>query len=186
MTGMRTLNDGNVLDFDGTAFLERAEAEPASGDVAFHMALVIDSTANAFEAVLAVDATNDFQIDANDADPMANFTFQGFTPGSLVALSVAAGGNTVRNSVSTWRKRPLAKLDILVTSAPVITAPAAIWLEAIGLSGFDVSSPGPGETYDPTFHEITYVWTIQGSPLADYTAPQNMIPSWNNPYVCYG
>lgn len=117
---------------------------------------------------------------------MAKFTFQGFTTGSQVALLAAQGGSTAQNSVATWGQGALAELNIEVTSAPVITAPAAIWLEATELSGFDVSSPTNGETYDPTFHEITYVWTIQGSPLADYTAPQNMVPSWNNPNVTYG
>lgn len=117
---------------------------------------------------------------------MAQFTFQGFTTGSQVALSALQGGNSAQNSVSTWGQGSLAELDILVTSAPVITAPAAIWLEAIGLSGFDVSGPAPGAVYDPTFHEITYVWTIRDAPLAAYTAPQNMIPVWNNPNVTYG
>lgn len=65
-TGTRVLNGTNVLDFDGARFMECAETLPASGDVAFHMVLVIDGTANAFEAILAVDATNDFQIDANN------------------------------------------------------------------------------------------------------------------------
>ncbi len=80
----------------------------------------------------------------------------------------------------------MAELDILVTSAPVITAPAAVWLEAIDLSGFDVGGPGPGEIYDPSFHEITYIWTVQGAPLAPYNAPENMVPGWNNPNVTYG
>ena len=64
-TNNRTLNGSNVLDFDGGAFMERAETVPGSGDIAFHMALAIDSTASAFEAILALDAANDFQIDAN-------------------------------------------------------------------------------------------------------------------------
>lgn len=67
VTGVRTLNALNVLDFDGVRFMERAETLPASGDVAFHMVLAIDATGNAFEAILAVDAANDFQIDANSA-----------------------------------------------------------------------------------------------------------------------
>ena len=66
-TGTRTLNGSNVLDFDGAAFLERAETVPASGNIAFHMALAVDSTASDFEALLALDATNDFQIDANSS-----------------------------------------------------------------------------------------------------------------------
>jgi hypothetical protein len=117
---------------------------------------------------------------------MANFTFRGFTTGSLVALSAAQGGNTAQNSVSTWGQGSLAEISIDVTSTPVKTAPAPIWLEAVDLAGFAVSGPGAGEVYDPTFHEITYIWTIQGAPLSDYVAPQNMVPSWNNPNVTYG
>lgn len=72
VTGTRVLNGGNVLDFGGAAFLTRALAVPVSGDIAIHMALVIDSTANAFEAVLALDgAANDFQIDANSSTGFA-------------------------------------------------------------------------------------------------------------------
>ena len=66
-TGVRTLNGLNVIDFDGGDFLDQDIALPGSGDVAFHMVLEIDSTANEFEAVLAVDAVNDFQIDAGNA-----------------------------------------------------------------------------------------------------------------------
>lgn len=118
---------------------------------------------------------------------MPSFTFQGFTAGSQVAISAAQGGTTAENSVATWGQGSMADLDILVSSAPIITAPAAIWLEAIGLTGFDVASgPGPGETYDPSFHEITYVWTLQGAPLAPYAAPQNMVVGWNDPNVTYG
>ena len=63
----RSLNGHNVLDFDGGDFLERATTLPGSGDVAFHMAVEIDSTASAFEALLSVEATNDFQIDSANA-----------------------------------------------------------------------------------------------------------------------
>lgn len=67
-TDNRTLNGQNVLNFDGTQFMERLDGFPSSGNTAFHMALVIDSISNAFEAVLAIDAANnDFQIDAEGA-----------------------------------------------------------------------------------------------------------------------
>lgn len=66
-TGVRSLAGQNVIDFDGSQFLERAETLPGSGDVAFHMALINDSTTSAFEALLAVEAVNDFQIDAGTA-----------------------------------------------------------------------------------------------------------------------
>jgi len=67
VTGARSLNGLNVIDFDGGDYLAATLALPASGDVAFHMALVIDATANLYEAVLSADAANDFQIDANNA-----------------------------------------------------------------------------------------------------------------------
>ena len=66
-TGIRQINGLNVLDFDGSAFLEVTRPFTASGNVAFHMVLAVDGTSNAFEAALAVDGANDFQIDANSA-----------------------------------------------------------------------------------------------------------------------
>lgn len=63
-TGVRMLNGLNVIDFDGGDFLDQAITLPVSGDLALHMVLAIDSTANEFEAILAVDAANDFQVDA--------------------------------------------------------------------------------------------------------------------------
>ena len=64
-TGGRSINGLNVIDFDGSQFLERTESLPASGDVAFHMVLSIDAVSSAFAAILAIEAVNDFQLDAN-------------------------------------------------------------------------------------------------------------------------
>ncbi len=66
VTGSRSLNGQNVIDFGGSTYLAGPLSLPASGDVAFHMALELDSISNIFQALLAVDATNDFQIDANN------------------------------------------------------------------------------------------------------------------------
>ena len=64
-TGTRLLNGRNVIDFDGNRYMQDlARNLPASGNVAFHMALVLDSVTNAYEALFSVDATNDFQLDA--------------------------------------------------------------------------------------------------------------------------
>ncbi|MEO0929353.1 MAG: Ig-like domain-containing protein [Pseudomonadota bacterium] len=63
-TGIRTIGGLNVLDFDGTKGMDTSRLFPASGDVAFHMVVEVDSIANAFEAILSVNATNDFQLDA--------------------------------------------------------------------------------------------------------------------------
>ena len=119
---------------------------------------------------------------------MPAFTFNGFSLGSSVSISALQSGNNAANSVSSWGQgSAMAEIDILVTTAPNLVAPAAVWLEAIGISGFDVSGgPAPGETYDPSFHEITYVWTIEGAPLPPYAAPQNMVSGWNNANIAYG
>lgn len=64
VTGTRSLNGLNLLDFDGTTFLEATRSLPADGDVAFHMAVVIDTQDDLFDSLLSVNATNDFQLDA--------------------------------------------------------------------------------------------------------------------------
>lgn len=118
---------------------------------------------------------------------MPSFTFQGFSTGDQVGLSILQSSNSIAKSVDTWGQGSLASLNILITTAPIVTAPAPVWVEAIELSGFDVpGGAGPNEVYDPSFHEITYIWTVQGAPLAPYTAPENMVSGWNNPNVAYG
>ena len=86
-TGTRSLNDRNVLDFDGSHYFERAMTLPGSGDVAFHMVVEIDGTASAFEALLSVEATNDFQVDAN-----SNTTFDGRLNLTGVGSSILLSG----------------------------------------------------------------------------------------------
>lgn len=81
-TGLRTINGLNALDFDGSQFLERAETVPISGNIAFHMLVEIDSTTSAFEALLAIDATNDFQVDARtDTQFDGRLNMAGIGPG---------------------------------------------------------------------------------------------------------
>lgn len=71
-TGSRMLNNLNVIDCFGGGYLEASRSLPASGDMSFHMVLIVDGISNAYEAVLAVEATNDFQIDAD-----STFQFDG-------------------------------------------------------------------------------------------------------------
>lgn len=85
-TGVRTLAGRNVLDFDGGDHLEQAISLPASGNMAFHMVLEIDTTTNAFEAMLAVDATNDFQIDSNN-DTQFDGRFNAAGIGTTIGLT---------------------------------------------------------------------------------------------------
>lgn len=88
ITGQRQINGLNVLDFDGAAFLEATRAFPASGNLAFHMVLAVDSTSNAFEAALAVDSANDFQIDANST---AQFDGRFNAAGIATSFSMTGG-----------------------------------------------------------------------------------------------
>lgn len=64
VTGTRTQNGLNVLDFDGGDFLERSVNLPASGDVAVHIALILDGHTSQYAAAFALNAANDMQIDA--------------------------------------------------------------------------------------------------------------------------
>lgn len=118
---------------------------------------------------------------------MPSFTFSGFPLGSSVQLAADQGGATATGSVSTWGQNTLASIGINTISTTAPVAPAGIWFEAVNLSGFNVNGgPAPGEIYDPSAHEITYVWTIRNAPLAPYQAPENMVTGWNNPNLAYG
>ena len=119
---------------------------------------------------------------------MPVFTFSGFPLGSSVALSTAQGGVFASGSVSTWGQNSMASAGIQTTTqSPVVTAPAPVWFEANNLSGFNVDDgPPQGENYDPSFHEITYVWKILGAPLLPWSKVSNLVNGWNNPNVAYG
>lgn len=117
---------------------------------------------------------------------MPEFTFQGLQTGTTVAISAIQGADSASNSVSSWGQG-LATVEILAVSAPIMTAPAGLWLEAVNLSGFAANGgPGPGEIYDPSAHEITFVWTVRGAPLSAFQAPQNMVTAWRNANLAYG
>ncbi len=63
----------------------------------------------------------------------------------------------------------------------------AVVLEATGHSGFTGLTTAPvGTVYDPEYHEITHIWTVNGSPLSNFTAPTALVTGWNNPNVAYG
>lgn len=118
---------------------------------------------------------------------MPSFAFSGFTAGSIVALSAAQLGNNVSNSVTSWGQGSMAQVDILTVQMDDVVAPAGIWFEADNLRDFAVDGePAAGKFYDPSFHEITFIWSVRGAPIAQYTAPQNMVDGWNNPNLAYG
>ena len=118
---------------------------------------------------------------------MPEFTFKGFTTGSSVALSAAQGVNTASRSTSSWGLASVGNLNIATYAPPSMAAPAGVWFEATDVSGFVVpSQPELSEIYDPSYHEITYIWTVRGAPLAPFDAPDNMVSEWNDPNVAYG
>ncbi len=85
-TGVRTLGGLNVIDFDGGDHLQQTITLPTGGDMAFHMVLEIDVVESAFGAILAVEATNDFQIDANN-DTAFDGRFNAAGIGTTVGLT---------------------------------------------------------------------------------------------------
>ena len=112
-----------------------------------------------------------------------------FTPASGAitgtgALTPTMPFTTASGSVTTpgsWTETGGATIS--TTTMGTITAPAPVWFEATSLTGFDTASGSP---YDPQAIDIVYVWTVQGSPIPAFTAPQNMVTGWNNPNVMYG
>lgn len=110
---------------------------------------------------------------------------EGFTAGSSVTILTDQGTVSAANSIASWGGS-LAGIGIETRGAGVSVAPAAFWLKAVNASGFALSAPPPGTAYDPAFHEITYIWTVRGRPLAPFTAPQNLVSGWNDPNVMYG
>lgn len=118
---------------------------------------------------------------------MSTFTFKGFTTGSAVALAAAQGAVGETASVPSWGQGASGNVEIQTIAPTSLAAPSAVWFEAINTSGFNVADgPAPGETYDPSFHEITYIWTVRGKPLTAFTAPENMVDGWNDPNLAYG
>ena len=119
---------------------------------------------------------------------MSDFTFSGFPVGSSVSVLVSRGAENSSSSVATWGQgsTSLGTIDIELTTNGTLVAPAAIWLRAVNPSGFNVGEPTGGEAYDPSYHDITYIWTVRGQPLDPFAAPQNMVEGWNNPNIMYG
>ncbi len=64
-SGTRSINGLNVVDFSGLARVSGAVTLPATGNVAFHMAIAIDSVTSAFASLVSTNATRDFQLEAN-------------------------------------------------------------------------------------------------------------------------
>lgn len=79
-----------------------------------------------------------------------------------------------------------ASVTISTLAQDTIVAPASIWFEVTGWTGFDPSGPASGKIYDPRLHEITYIWTVRGRAISGFSAVSNMVDEWNNERIAYG
>ena len=121
---------------------------------------------------------------------MPSFTFEGFTIGEQVTLSVEQDGRVASGAVANWGQATpstmTGSLEILKQHAAAVPAPASVWFEAVNIAGFDVNGgPGPGAVYDPSFDRITYIWTVSGGNAITYTAPE-LPTAWRDGKIAYG
>ena len=86
-TGTRQINGLNAIDFDGSNYIGGNISLPASGNIAVHMVVEIDSVTNLYESIVAMDANGDFQIDAN-----SDTQFDGRLNTTAVASPVTLSG----------------------------------------------------------------------------------------------
>ena len=106
------------------------------------------------------------------------FNIPGLIGASALALTIAG---TPQKS---WSANT-GTVSITEYQAANVINPAGVWLEATGHTGFTTFFGG-GDHYDGAYHEYFHVWTVRGAPLSPFTAPENMIPEWNDPNVMYG
>lgn len=116
---------------------------------------------------------------------MPSFLFKGFSLGSPVAISVAQGALSDSASVASWGEGN-GSMSINISTATEITAPAGVWFDVDfnSLSGFDANPPSGNQTYDPRYHEITYIWSFDDP--GSHTPALNMPSVWNNRNIAYG
>jgi len=118
---------------------------------------------------------------------MPTFTFEGFTEGSLVALSAAQGAQGAAGSVPGWRLSNMnsATIDFTTETQTEVVAPAGVWFEAGSYSGFNVSEDlTTDQTYDPSEHGIFHAWDFDDA--GTFNTVLNMPTAWNNKNVDYG
>lgn len=88
---------------------------------------------------------------------------------------------TVPSGANSWIDNGSAGISVVTQG--VISAPAAVVLEAINITGMGVSSGSP---YDPQWDQLEYWWEVRGQPLANFTKPQNVIPIYKNANIRAG
>lgn len=127
-TGTRTLNGLNIMDCSNDAYFAAGHTLPASGNVAFHMVLTIDSVNNPFEAILAVNATNDFQIDAKNSSQ-----FEGRLNAAGIGSSIDLNGGPFNGAIilsAMFDRTGTGQAEIFVSNASRGTTPYTTALDS--------------------------------------------------------
>ncbi len=117
---------------------------------------------------------------------MPILTFKGFQTGPAVGISATQASATESGSVPSWGE-PVTGNGVVTASAilpPRIVAPAGVWLTALGTSGFAAGAPSGGATYDPRYHEITYIWDTGDTGV--WNALENTLSQWNDKSLMTG
>ena len=112
---------------------------------------------------------------------MPRIRFSGFPRGQTVSLTATQGGESVSRTVASWNTG--ASLTITAHLAADVVAPAGVFLEA-RIDGLAAGGPTPGKVYDPSFHEIHYLWDVDDP--GSYAAPEKLPAEWNDRSVKYG
>jgi len=107
---------------------------------------------------------------------------------SAGALAVAlAGGAFTVSGFDATASTNAGTLDIVLLDSTTLTAPAAVYFGVANQTGFSVSTADVDGIYEPLLHEITYIWTVRGSPLTlESPGNLNMPTVWKNPNLAYG
>lgn len=80
-------------------------------------------------------------------------------------------------------------VEISTIEQSTLIAPTVVYADAVNIAGMAAQDGAdPGEVYDPSFHEITFVWTLTRPVGASGTfgPTLNMPTAWNNRNLAYG
>jgi hypothetical protein len=121
--------------------------------------------------------------------------FLGPLNAQMVAITAAQAGQTASLGPIAWGvdpgaggggMEPNATLSIVVEPMDAqAIAPHVQWFDVADLVGFTPAAPGPGQTFNPQAHDITYIWDF-GDPGSVPHPACNLPDAWRNTNVAYG
>lgn len=125
---------------------------------------------------------------------MPSFTFEGFTIGTPVELSVTQGAAMAAGSVSTWgEEATTGTASIDIAASETLTSDTMTMVQhdsarfiATGWADFDTPenhSPS-GNIYKPRFHDIIYFWDT--GKTGDFTSPVNLLAAHKSRRYAHG